>query len=70
VGSGGEVLAQTNPALNDANLIALGAPSPEALAFMTASLDPEANPPKPLYLRAPDATPPTRLPGQPRVAAS
>lgn len=40
----------------------------EALARLTARLDPAANPPKPLYLRAPDATPPTRLPGQPRAA--
>ena len=41
-------------------------PAPEALATLTASLDPAAHPPRPLYLRAPDATPPTRLPGQPR----
>lgn len=45
-------------------------PSPEALARLTAAADPAANPPRPLYLRAPDATPPSRLPGQPRPAAS
>jgi len=28
--------------------------------------DPATRPPRPLYLRAPDATPPSRLPGQPR----
>lgn len=43
-------------------------PSPEALARLTAAADPAANPPRPLYLRAPDATPPSRLPGQPRPA--
>lgn len=42
------------------------APSPDALAMLTAALSPEAHPPRPLYLRAPDATPPTRLPGQAR----
>jgi tRNA threonylcarbamoyladenosine biosynthesis protein TsaB len=47
------------------------APSPEALAALTGSLDPAAHPAHPLYLRAPDAIPPTRLPGQARpVVAS
>ncbi|WGM32637.1 tRNA (adenosine(37)-N6)-threonylcarbamoyltransferase complex dimerization subunit type 1 TsaB [Brevundimonas sp. NIBR11] len=41
-------------------------PAPAALAALTAAHDPAANPPRPLYLRAPDATPPTRLPGQAR----
>lgn len=50
-------------------LEAVGA-RPEDLARLAAALDPETNPPKPLYLRAPDATPPTRLPGQPRSAVS
>lgn len=45
-------------------------PDPAALAMLTAAHDPEAYPPKPLYLRAPDATPPTRLPGQARPAVS
>lgn len=45
-------------------------PSPEALAALTARLDPADHPPRPLYLRAPDATPPTRLPGQARPAAT
>lgn len=41
-------------------------PAPEALARLTASADPAQAAPRPLYLRAPDATPPSRLPGQPR----
>lgn len=44
----------------------LTAPDPAALATLTAAFDPATNPPRPLYLRAPDATPPTRLPGQAR----
>ncbi len=44
----------------------LDGPSPGALARLTAAADAEAAPPRPLYLRAPDATPPSRLPGQPR----
>ena len=38
----------------------------EALARLTAAADPATALPRPLYLRAPDATPPSRLPGQPR----
>ncbi len=45
-------------------------PDPAALAALTAAYDPAAHPPRPLYLRAPDATPPTRLPGQARPAVS
>lgn len=45
-------------------------PAPEALARLTALADPVRSPPRPLYLRAPDATPPTRLPGQARAMAS
>ncbi|GAA0870125.1 tRNA (adenosine(37)-N6)-threonylcarbamoyltransferase complex dimerization subunit type 1 TsaB [Brevundimonas basaltis] len=44
----------------------LDGPAPEALARLTAAADPAMSPPRPLYLRAPDATPPSRLPGQPR----
>ncbi len=43
-------------------------PSAQALARLTRIADASHAPPSPLYLRAPDATPPTRLPGQPRVA--
>lgn len=42
-------------------------PAPLALATLTEHLDPADNPARPLYLRAPDATPPTRLPGQARA---
>lgn len=41
-------------------------PASEAIARLAAQLDPGDAPPRPLYLRAPDATPPTRAPGQPR----
>lgn len=41
-------------------------PTPQALAALTIAADPVEAPPTPLYLRAPDAIPPTRLPGQPR----
>lgn len=43
------------------------APTIQALARLTATLDPADHPARPLYLRAPDATPPTRLPGQART---
>jgi tRNA threonylcarbamoyladenosine biosynthesis protein TsaB len=46
----------------------LTAPDPASLATLTEAHDPAGNPPRPLYLRAPDATPPTRLPGQARHA--
>ncbi|ADK99550.1 tRNA (adenosine(37)-N6)-threonylcarbamoyltransferase complex dimerization subunit type 1 TsaB [Brevundimonas subvibrioides] len=49
---------------------ALTALSAEALAGLTVLLDPADHPPRPLYLRAPDATPPTRLPGQARPVAT
>jgi len=45
-------------------------PDPAALALLTLSLDPSEHPARPLYLRAPDATPPTRLPGQARAMAA
>ena len=71
VGSGGPVLRDAAPERYEAALIApFPAPSPEGLAFMTAMADPERCPATPLYLRAPDATPPTRLPGQPRQPTS
>ncbi|GAA0641283.1 tRNA (adenosine(37)-N6)-threonylcarbamoyltransferase complex dimerization subunit type 1 TsaB [Brevundimonas lenta] len=66
IGSGAALVADAA-----AELRALDAagPAPEALARLAARLDPAAAPPAPLYLRAPDATPPSRLPGQPRTAA-
>jgi len=47
-------------------VMALEGPAPEALARLTAAADPALDAARPLYLRAPDATPPTRLPGQAR----
>ncbi len=65
VGSGAPLVAEAAP---NARLLAADGPSPLGLARLTARADPEAAPPRPLYLRAPDATPPTRLPGQARSA--
>jgi len=47
-------------------VMALEGPAPEALARLAAAADPALAPARPLYLRAPDATPPTRRPGQAR----
>ncbi|MES2833603.1 MAG: tRNA (adenosine(37)-N6)-threonylcarbamoyltransferase complex dimerization subunit type 1 TsaB [Pseudomonadota bacterium] len=63
VGTGAPLLADRFP---DSAVLPLEGPLPEALAALTAAADPTSHPPRPLYLRAPDATPPTRLPGQPR----
>lgn len=65
VGSGAPLLAE---GLDDAEVLALAAPALAALAGLTVAADAEAAPPRPLYLRAPDATPPTRRPGAPRTA--
>lgn len=48
----------------------LDGPDPVALARLAASADPASASPRPLYLRAPDATPPTRLPGQARASVA
>jgi tRNA threonylcarbamoyladenosine biosynthesis protein TsaB len=64
IGSGAVLMTEGAPQAVSHDL---AGPSPEALARLAAQLDPTTAPPKPLYLRAPDATPPTRLPGQPRV---
>jgi len=69
VGGGASVLVEAFPDLQAALTDPRVAPSPEALAILTARADPAASPPRPLYLRAPDATPPSRLPGQPRTVA-
>lgn len=63
VGSGAALFGEAAPS---ANLLPLVGPDPEALARLTAEADPAVSPPRPLYLRAPDATPPTRTPGQAR----
>ena len=66
VGNGAAVLIAAFPPLKFAQLDDRVAPSPEALARLVAAANPATHPPRPLYLRAPDATPPSRLPGQPR----
>ena len=66
VGSGAPLVAA---GLDRTEVIALAAPSPTALARLTRAAEPEAAPPRPLYLRAPDAKPSTRRPGAPRTAA-
>ena len=70
VGSGAALLAETFSELAGAEIEPLAAPSAEALARLTMTADPATSPPSPLYLRAPDATPPSRLPGQPRQPAA
>lgn len=70
VGGGAAVLIQAFPDLTVAMPDVRVAPSPRALARLAAAADPTDHPPRPLYLRAPDATPPSRLPGQPRQPLS
>jgi tRNA threonylcarbamoyladenosine biosynthesis protein TsaB len=66
IGSGAPLLAEAAPG---APVLPLEGPAPEALARLAAAAEPAAAPPRPLYLRAPDAVPPSRLPGQPRLQA-
>ncbi len=65
VGSGAALFAGAFPHLT---AVPLAGPAPEALARLAAAADPATAAPRPLYLRAPDAVPPTRLPGQARPA--
>ena len=67
IGSGAGLIAD---GMTGAGVLDLPGPTPEALARLTAAADPATAPPRPVYLRAPDATPPTRLPGQPRPSAA
>ena len=64
VGSGANLLEDASVG---AAILPLPGPSPEALARLAAAADPTEAPPAPLYLRAPDAKPPSRLPGQARA---
>lgn len=68
----GAVLIGTGAALfadltSGQGLRPLDGPAPETLARLAADSNPVLAPATPLYLRAPDATPPTRLPGQART---
>ena len=64
VGSGAALFADI---VAGRTVLTLEGPAPEALARLAAAADPASAPARPLYLRAPDATPPTRLPGQARA---
>jgi tRNA threonylcarbamoyladenosine biosynthesis protein TsaB len=64
VGSGAALFAE---AAAGPRLRVMDGPAPEALARLAAAADPALAPARPLYLRAPDAVPPTRLPGQARA---
>jgi tRNA threonylcarbamoyladenosine biosynthesis protein TsaB len=66
IGSGAPLFAEV---AGGRTVVAPEGPAPEALARLTAAADPALAPARPLYLRAPDATPPTRLPGQARGPA-
>lgn len=66
VGSGAALFAEIAAGRT---ILTLDGPAPEALARLAAAVDPASAPARPLYLRAPDATPPTRLPGQARGPA-
>jgi tRNA threonylcarbamoyladenosine biosynthesis protein TsaB len=68
VGSGAALFADLAPP--GLGRFPLDGPAPEALARLAAAADPARAPAAPLYLRAPDATPPTRLPGQARVTVT
>lgn len=67
VGTGAALAAEAAPGWTP---VALNGPSAEAMIRLTAAALAQGAPdaPRPQYLRAPDATPPTRLPGQPRPA--
>lgn len=65
VGTGASLAADVAPGWA---AVALAGPTPEALIQLTGTALSRGGveAPRPQYLRAPDATPPTRLPGQPR----
>jgi len=67
VGTGLDLVAEASV---EVQLHPLDGPDPVALARLAARADPASALPRPLYLRAPDATPPTRLPGQARASVS
>ena len=65
IGSGAPLLIDDRPGRA---IDPLAAPTVIGLVRCALAADPQTHLPKPLYLRAPDATPPTRLPGQARPA--
>ena len=66
IGSGAALFAEVSAGMTT---LSLEGPVPGAIARLAAAADPASAPARPLYLRAPDATPPTRLPGQARGPA-
>lgn len=62
IGGGAALIAPAG-----AEILDIVTPTAAALAALTLAADPATAPARPLYLRAPDATPPTRLPGQART---
>lgn len=64
VGSGAPLVGE---GLDRPDILPLAAPDLSALAQLTLAADPHAFPPRPIYLRAPDAKPPTRRHGAPRT---
>ena len=66
IGSGAALFAEVSAGMTT---LSLEGPVPGAIARLAAAADPASTPARPLYLRAPDATPPTRLPGQARGPA-
>ena len=67
VGSGAGLVLRDGDGLSGAAPSAADNPTAAGLAALTIAADPATALPRPLYLRAPDATPPTRLPGQART---
>lgn len=67
VGSGAALVQRDEEGLSGAAPSAADNPTAAGLAALTIAADPATALPRPLYLRAPDATPPTRLPGQARA---
>ena len=67
VGSGAALVQPDGEGNAGAEPYAAHNPTAAGLAALTIAADPATALPRPLYLRAPDATPPTRLPGQART---
>lgn len=66
IGTGAPLLAEALAGTSPLETLPLDHPDLAAVARLGLQADPAKSPPRPLYLRAPDATPPTRRPGQPR----
>lgn len=67
VGSGAALVQPDGEGISGAEPVAADDPTAAGLAALTLAADPATALARPLYLRAPDAAPPTRLPGQARA---